>query len=187
MSHAFGVKGGANWSTLYVNEAKDVNARLGGSFGLFGRVAPSGGLGFQIEALYDQKGTAVTKTFEEIDQKTIYKFDYIDVPLLVVIPLGQVLELHAGGYLGAMIVSERKFEGDLANGTTDPGDGQFNQFDYGLVGGVGINLGRAQIGARYNHGLASVAKDAISRDVLGDSKNAAVQVYLAVALGKTAE
>ena len=184
METAFGVKGGVNWSTLYVKEAKDVNARLGGSLGLFGRVAHTGGLGFQIEALYDQKGTTITKTSGTIDEETTYKFDYIDVPLLIIIPLGEVAELQGGGYLGAMIVSERKMEGDQANGTTDPGDGKFNAFDYGLVGGVAINLGKAQIGARYNHGLNAVSNDAISHDVLGDSKNACAQIYLALALGK---
>lgn len=184
MEHAFGVKGGANWSTLYVKEAKDVNARIGFSAGLFGRVAPSGGLGFQIEALYDQKGTTVTKTFGTIDQETTYTFDYIDVPLLIIIPLGDVLELHGGGYVGAMIVSERRTSGDLGTGTSDPGDGKFNAFDYGVIGGVAVNLGRAQIGARYNHGLNPIADDVISQDILGDSKNACAQLYLAVALGK---
>lgn len=184
MGSAFGVKGGANWSTLYVNEAKDVNARVGFSLGLFGRVAPGGNLGFQIEALYDQKGTMITKTVGVIDQETTYKFDYIDVPLFVVIPLGEVLELHAGGYVGAMILSERRTSGDLGNGNTDPGDGKFNAFDYGMVGGVGVNLGTVQIGARYNHGLNPVSDDAISRQILGDSKNACAQLYLALALGK---
>lgn len=133
MQTGFGVKGGANFSTLYVKEAKDVNVRTGFHFGLFGRVAPTGGLGFQIEAMYDQKGATFTKTFETIDQQTTYKFDYITVPLLVVIPLGEVLELHAGGYGAGLIVSERKLEGDLANFTTDPGDGKFQGFDYGVV------------------------------------------------------
>lgn len=180
----FGVKGGANWSTLYVEEARDVNARLGFSLGLFARIAPTGNLGFQIEVLYDQKGTTITKTVGVIDQETTYKFDYIDVPLLVVIPLGEVLELHAGGYAGAMILSERRTSGDQSNTNTDPGDGKFNAFDYGIIGGIGVNLGTVQIGARYNHGLNPVSDDAISGQVLGDSKNACAQLYLALALGK---
>ena len=184
MEHAFGVKGGANYSTLFVDEAKDVNARIGFHVGLFGRVAPTGGLGFQIEALYDQKGTTVKKTVGNIDQETTYKFDYVDVPLMLVIPLGEVAELHGGAYFGAMILSERHTDGDLGDGTTDPGDGKFNAFDYGLLAGLGINLGRAQIGARYNHGLNAVADNNVSQDVLGSSKNACGQIYLALALGK---
>ena len=184
MQSAFGVKGGVNWSTLYVKEAKDVNTRLGGHFGFFGRVAPTGGLGIQVELLYDQKGATFTRNVDSVDQQTTYKFDYVSLPVLVVVPLGEVVELQAGAYVAAMIVSERKREGDVANVTTDPGDGKFNPFDYGVIGGLGINIDRVQFGARYNHGLGTIADNDISRLVLGDSKNASFQVYLALALGK---
>lgn len=184
MEHAFGVKGGLNYSTLYVEEAKDVNARTGFHVGLFGRVAPTGGLGFQVEALYDQKGVTVKKAVGTIDQETTFKFDYIDVPLLIIIPLGEVAELQGGAYLGGMVVSERSTDGDLGSGSSDPSDAKFNMFDYGLVGGFGINLGMAQVGVRYNHGLNDIATDDVSRNVLGNSKNAYAQAYIALALGK---
>ena len=184
MGSAFGVKGGANWSTLYVDEAKDVNTRMGFHFGLFGRVAPSGGLGIQAELLYDQKGATFTTTYDAIDQETTYKFDYLSLPLLVVIPLGEVFELHAGGYGAVLLLSEQRFEGDLANSTNDIDDSRFHSFDYGLCGGAGINFDRVQIGARYNHGLDPLAGNDDARFFLGDSKNASLQVYGALALGK---
>jgi hypothetical protein len=184
METAFGFKGGANWSTIYLDEARDMNTRMGFHFGLFGRVAHANSLGIQAEALYEQKGATFTRTIENVDQQTTYKFDYITVPLMLVVPLGEVIELHAGGYGGAMILSERKLEGDLANSTSDPGDGRFTPFDFGLVGGAGINLDRVQLGARYSHGLTPIADNDVSRLVLGDSKNASLQAYIALALGK---
>ena len=185
MTKAFGVKGGANWTNLYVgDDVSDENARFGFHFGLFGRVAPTGGLGIQVEALYDQKGTTIKKSVNTIDYETTYHFDYLDLPVMIVIPLGEVAELHAGGYVGYMIVSEVSTSGDLGSDTSDPDDGQYNQFDYGLVGGLGINIGRAQIGARYNYGLSPVADDDIAKFTLGDSKNSMGQLYLALALGK---
>ncbi|MCP6769961.1 PorT family protein, partial [Klebsiella pneumoniae] len=75
------------------------------------------------------------------DQKLTYRLDYVTVPLVVVIPLGQVMELQGGGYLGYMVLSEIRREGDLGDATYDPKDGKFNGFDYGLVGGATINLG----------------------------------------------
>lgn len=184
METSFGVKGGGNWSTLYVEEAEDKNARLGFHLGAFGRFASSQSLGFQIEALYSQKGMTLEKNFGEIDHDITYKFDYIEAPLLIVVPLGEVMELHAGGYVGYMAVSEVSTSGDLGSVTVDPKDSRFNGFDYGLVGGAGINLGMAQIGVRYEHGLNDVASDDIARSVLGSSKNATAQAYLALALGK---
>lgn len=186
MKATFGVKGGANWSDLWVKEVDidDQNGRLGFHLGLFGRFASPGSLGFQIEALYDQKGTTLRYNRNMIDQETTYKFDYITAPLLVVIPLGEVMELHAGGYAGYMVLSEVRTSGDLGEASFDPKDSSFNGFDYGLTGGLGINLGLAQIGARYNHGLAEIADNDISRSVLGEAQNAAAQVYLTLALGK---
>ena len=187
MEAAFGVKGGVNWSTLYVGEAKDVDLRLGGHFGFFARVAPTGGLGIQVEALYDQRGATFTRTYDMIDQRTTYKFDYISVPILITIPLGSILELQGGGYLAALIVSERKFEGDVANFTNDLGDGKFQSFDYGLCGGVALNLERVQFGARYNHGLNKLANSPDTQFLLGNSMNASFQAYLALALGKRSQ
>ncbi len=181
---AFGVKGGANWSNLWVKEVNDQNARFGFHVGLFGRFATSSSLGFQIEALYDQKGNSVRKSYGVIDQEITYKLDYVTVPLLVVIPLGEVAELHGGAYLAYMVLSETRTTGDLGTQTTDPRDSRFNGFDYGLVGGLGINIGLAQVGVRYEHGLNAVAENNASQYVLGDSKNSTVQAYLALALGK---
>ncbi|MBL7951759.1 MAG: PorT family protein [Flavobacteriales bacterium] len=181
---AFGVKGGVNWSNLWVKEVNDERARFGFHAGVFGRFVEPGSLGFQIEALYDQKGTTVKKSFGVVDQELTYKFDYITVPAVVVIPLGEVLELHGGAYAALMVLSETKTSGDLGSGSTDPGDSRFNDFDYGLVGGAAINIGMGQIGVRYEHGLGEIADNAFSSDVLGTSKNSTLQAYLAIGLGK---
>ena len=182
--NAFGVKGGVNWSNLWVKEVNDENARFGFNVGFFGRFVEPGSLGFQIEALYDQKGTTVNKSFGTIDQEYTYKFDYITVPAMVIIPLGKVLELQAGAYAAYMVLSEASASGDLADGSTDPADSKFNGFDYGMVGGAAINCGMGQIGVRYEHGLNEIANNNFSRDVLGNSKNSTLQADLAIALGK---
>ena len=184
LQRSFGVKGGVNWSNLWIKEVNDKDARFGYHVGLFARFASEDALGFQIEALYDQKGESVKKTFGPIDQTVTYKFDYVTMPLLVTIPLGKVMELQGGGYLGYMVLSEVRSSGDLGEGFSDPADGKFNGFDYGLVGGAAINLGLGQIGVRYEHGMNDLANDQVARDILGSAKNSTVQAYLAVALGK---
>ncbi len=184
MGSAFGVKGGANWSNLWVKEVNDNNARFGFHVGLFARFAEPGALGFQIEALYDQKGNTVKKTYGTIDQEITYKFDYATVPMLVLIPLGEVMEIQGGAYLGYMVLSEVSSDGDQGFDSSDPSDGKFNGFDYGLVGGLGLNLGKAQVGVRYEHGLNEVASNTSAKDVLGSSKNSTLQAYLALGLGK---
>lgn len=185
MQSAFGVKGGVNWSNLWVKEVNDQNARFGFHVGLFGRFATPHSLGFQIEALYDQKGNSVHKSIGVIDQQITYKLDYVTVPLLVVIPLGDVAEIHGGAYLAYMVLSQTTSNGDLGDVSKDPKDSKFNGFDYGLVGGLAINAGKmVQLGMRYEHGLNEVSKNDVSRYVLGSSKNSTLQAYIALALGK---
>lgn len=184
IERAFGIKGGVNWSNLWVKEVNDENARFGFHVGLFGRFASPKSLGFQIEALYDQKGTTVKRSWGNVDQEITYKFDYVTAPLLVVIPLGEVMELQGGAYVGYMVLSEAHRSGDLGDSTMDPNDSKFNGFDWGLVGGAAINLGLGQVGVRYEHGMNELANNDVSSMVLGNSKNSTIQAYLAVALGK---
>jgi hypothetical protein len=181
---SFGVKGGANWSNLYVKEAHDNNARLGFHFGLMGRVAPSDAIGIQLEVLYNQKGATYTRRSGTLEQRTTLDFEYIDVPLMLVIPLGNVLELHGGGYLGYMLHARISERGDLINENVSLRTEDFNRLDYGLLGGVGLNIGQTQIGARYLHGLMDVAGTDGGHVVIRDSKNSVAQLYLAFAIGR---
>jgi hypothetical protein len=181
---SFGVKGGANWSNLWIKEAHDNNARLGFHFGMFGRVAPSDAIGIQLEALYNQKGATYTRRHGPVEQRTTLDFEYIDLPLMLVIPMGNVLELHGGGYLGYMLHSRISHRGDLGSQDITLRTEDFNRLDYGLVGGVGLNIGQAQIGGRYMHGLMDVAGTDGGHVVMQDSKNSVAQVYLAFAIGR---
>ena len=181
---SFGVKGGANWSNLWIKEAHDNNARLGFHFGLFGRLAPSDAIGIQLEALYNQKGATYTHRVGTIDQESTLDFEYIDIPLMLVIPMGEVVELHGGGFVGYMLHSRVTTHGDLGEGAVTLRSEDFNRVDYGLLGGLGINIGQVQIGGRYMHGLQDVAGTDGAHTVMRDSKNSLAQLYLAFAIGR---
>jgi hypothetical protein len=181
---SFGVKGGANWSNLRVKDVRDENWRVGFHAGLLARFASPKSLGFQIEALYDQKGSTFKRTYGTIDQEITYEFDYITVPAMIIIPLGEVFELHGGAYAGYMASSMVRSTGDLGDASIDINDSRFNGFDYGLLGGAALNLGLAQIGVRYQHGLNEISDGDISRMVLGQAQNSTFQAYLALVLGK---
>lgn len=71
-------------------------------------------------------------------------------------------------------------EGDLGDGFARLDRNNFNKWDYGLVGGLGINLGPGvQIGARYNYGLKEIADSRGARAILGNTKNSVAQLYVA--------
>ncbi len=179
-----GFKGGLNYSNLLNegDEVDDKNARLGFHAGVFGRVAPSDAIGVQAELLYTTKGTTV-KWDGLIDQEFHLNLAYVEVPLFIVLRLGEAVELHAGGYGGYLLSSNVKTDGDLGDASDDLDRDNFNGLDYGILGGLGINLGAAQIGARYNYGLAKLASSDGAEFLLGDARNSVAQLYLAIGLG----
>lgn len=176
-----GIKGGLNISNLYVNDVHDENARLGWHAGFYGQLFASEGFAIQPEINFSTKGTGVTK-IDNNSARYEQKFNlmYLDIPVLAVFKLGDVAEVHAGPYWSYLLGASIK------NPNNDPNNefltvdrDNFDDWDYGLVGGIGFNLGKsAQLGARYNYGLNEIAESAGARRALGNAKNQVAQLYL---------
>jgi len=99
--------------------------------------------------------------------------------VLAVFKLGKSAEIHVGPYVSYLLSSNVKYEGDISNGIDEVDKDNLHSFDYGLAGGFGLNFGDFQIGARYNYGLAEIAKSENAKNLLGDAKNSCAQVYVA--------
>jgi hypothetical protein len=178
-----GVKGGLNVSNLYVDDVNDENSRIGFNAGFYGQILSNEFFAIQPELLYTTKGSE-NEYDGFVDQNVKFNLNYLEVPVLAVFKLGKVAELHAGGYGGYLLGANVKYSGDVFNGGEDLDRDNFNTFDYGLVGGLGLNFGDVQIGTRYNYGLAKLAKTDNAKDILGDSKNSVANVYIAFNLNK---
>lgn len=182
---AFGIKGGLNMSNLYSSKADDQNTRLGFNLGVFGRTMPEDPIGLQVELLYTTKGAHTTYHgfFGLVDQDVDFNLNYLELPVLVSFRLGSVLELQAGGYAAYLLSSKVSTSGDLGSDSDNLDRDNFNSMDFGVAGGVALNLGTAQVGVRYDLGLGEIASSDGAQSVLGDAKNACAQVYLAIGLG----
>lgn len=181
-----GIKGGLNLSNLYVNDVDDENARIGWHAGIYSQLFSSEAFAIQPELNYSTKGTGVTyarvgpnSVMFDHDQK--FNLNYLDIPVLAVFKLGRAAEIHAGPYWSYLVRAEIRTNDDNAANEFDTIDRKnFDNWDYGLVGGIGFNLGKgAQLGARYNYGLNPIARTAAAKAVLGNAKNQVAQFYLA--------
>jgi hypothetical protein len=180
----FGIKAGLTYSTLYSDEVDDKNARLGFNGGVFGRTDPEQSLGFQAELLYNMRGAEFASEFLFIEQEWDFRMSYLDLPLMLGIRLGEVIEIHAGGYISYLLSAELETSGDLG-ADTDPVDREnFRSMDYGVLAGLSVNAGPVQIGGRYNLGLAQIADSDEAEFVLGDAKHAFAQLYVGLGLSK---
>jgi hypothetical protein len=178
-----GVKGGLNVSNLYIDNVNDENARFGFNVGLYGQLFSSEVFALQPELLFSTKGSR--NEFDGFADETVkFNLNYLDLPVLAVIKLGESAEIHAGAYASYLLNTNISYEGDLGNGGEDIDRDNFKSYDYGLVGGFGLNFGNLQVGARYNYGLVKIADSDAAELVLGDAKNSVAQIYMAVNLKK---
>ena len=167
------VKFGVNVATMgekNENVTKDEleNASvLGAVVGLAFELNPGKLLVFQPEVLFSQSGGRNTYTLLGTTTDVQYKLNYLEVPLLAKVQLGNNggegvgLHLAAGPWLGYAlggktkttttigssqeIVTERKFTFD------DEDDAR--RINYGLIGAAGLSFGKVALDLRYNYGL----------------------------------
>lgn|SRR5690606_8795586 len=176
-----GVKGGLNLSNLYVDDVNDENARVGFHVGVYGQLFSTETFAIQPELLYTTKGSE-TEWDGLIDQTTKFNLNYLELPVLAVFKLGDAAEIHVGPYFSYLLGANIDTDGDLGGSNQDLDRDNFNAFDFGLTGGVGLNFGAIQIGARYNYGLTEIADSNAAEVLLGDAKNSCAQLYLALNL-----
>jgi hypothetical protein len=179
-----GLKGGLTISNLYIStdDLEDENSRLGFHAGFFGQVMFNEFVGFQPEFLFNTKGVEAEYT-GNINQNVNFRFNYLDIPLLFVYRPGEVFELYLGPYLGILLHSNIRYSGTIDGHDALDRD-HFSSLDYGLAGGVGFNFRALRMGLRYNHGLQEVADTNAARFLLGPSKHAFAQVYVAFHFGR---
>jgi hypothetical protein len=175
-----GIKGGMNVSNFTSGEQiSDKNARFGFHAGVFGQLFVNEGFAIQPELNYSTKGNKTTFEYGVIDQETKFNLSYLDMPVLAVFKLGRAVEIHAGPYWSYLLGASIDTDGDLGDDFVDLDRKNFDNWDYGLAGGIGFNIGNVQLGARYNYGLNEIAKSEGAKRILGGSKNSVGQVYLA--------
>jgi hypothetical protein len=175
-----GIKGGLNISNFIVDDVTDKNPRYGFHAGVYGQLFSSEAFAIQPEVNFSTKGNKATYSAGIIDQETKINLSYIDIPVLAVFKLGRAAEIHAGAYWAYLVGANIDTDGDISDDFRRVDRDNFEDWDYGLVGGLGFNLGEgAQLGARYNYGLKEIANSRGARAMLGDAKNSMLQVYIA--------
>jgi hypothetical protein len=173
-----GVKGGVNFTNLYVDDVDDENMKAGLNLGLFAKFPVTRGFSIQPELLYSSKGSKIS--FLGSDE---YRFNlnYLELPVLGVINVARNFNIHAGAYAAYLTQANIKQED---NGTSnesliDFDEDDFNRFDYGLIGGIGFDVQNFTLGARYNYGLNQVGEEGTpARLALRNAKNSAITVYV---------
>jgi len=160
-----GVKAGANFASLTPeeDESPDISRRVGLVAGGWVRVPATPWLMMQLEGLFSEKGVKFDATALGLDSSAELRVRYLEFPVLARVnvagsgPATRVFVL--GGAAPAFMIGSHAtatFQGETqSRDVTD----EVESFDVGLVGGGGVEFGRAHVEARYTHGLRRINKD----------------------------
>jgi hypothetical protein len=178
----FGVKGGVNFSNLYVDDVADENIKVGFNLGLFAKIPVNEMFAVQPELLYSSKGAKLKyDNFLLGEGEYRFNLNYLELPVLAVFTIGEHFNIHAGPYIGFLTSSNIKDMDDdgTVEGIKDLDVDNFNRFDYGLSGGIGVDIHGFSIGARYNYGLKEVGESGnLTGELTKDSKNSVASIYI---------
>lgn len=189
----FGVKGGINLSQLYVDQpnAEDESMKVGAHFGVFGKIPVTNYLAFQPEVIYSNVGSKITYGGSDVETllgiepgEVRFNLNYLQVPLALAVNLGP-LNIHAGPYFSYLMSANVKNleTSDLnTTGLVELDTDDFNKMDYGLMGGVAIDVQNFTLGVRYNHGLREIGNSSLAGTLTNNSKNSVAQLYIGVGL-----
>ena len=175
-----GIKGGFNVSKLYGNEVTNENNFYGFNVGVYSQVLQSQTLALQLELLYTTKGTKADS--EGSLQSAKYNLSYLELPVLAAIKLGGAGEVHLGAYASYLLNAKIAYSSVLPTIFYKITDDDLKSFDYGLIAGLGINVGKAQVGVRYNFGLSKIANTNSAELVLGNSRIISASLYISINL-----
>ncbi len=181
MKPKIGVKGGLNLSNFYVDEVDSRNMKPGLNLGLFAKIPVARGFSIQPEILYSSKGSRITYDNVIFGQGEYnYNLNYIELPLLAVINLGRSFNLHAGGYAAYLTSANiKEKEAGINDEVARFNAENFNRFDYGLVGGLGVDVDNFTIGARYNYGLNDIGRSGnLTSTALRNARHSVISLYV---------
>ena len=179
---SYGFKGGLNFSNLYTDKVDDNNVLTGFNAGLYAKFPIAKGIAIQPEISYTTKGAELVYQGGPI--KGTYKFNvnYIEVPVLLVMNITDNFNVHVGPYAAYMVSGKTTNESNFINSQRELNTDDFNKFDAGLAGGLGIDLDAVNFGVRYNYGLTKIEKDSNASYISSDAKNSVLSVYVGLRL-----
>jgi len=173
----FGPQVGLNLATLDGQINRSASFKPGLLLGAFVRWRPSERIAIQPELVYSQQGTANKATYLGHEAVSKIRLNYLNIPLLVKVYLGNVVNLQVGPQVGFLLSGRR--EGQYGYYTSSGGEGYLTEdvsvsdsykADFALCGGLGIDLPNGLLASvRIKYGMTNID---------GDTKSMAVRQFL---------
>jgi len=188
----FGVKGGLNLANLSSDDnadsdnlggIDDPSTRTGFHAGLTSDIQVADTFGIGVELLYSQQGTETDFMVGGVDAENEFKLDYVTLPVLAKVYLGDAFNLYGGVQPGLVVnakqvntVGEISTENDLKD---DDGDfALVKDADFSIPIGLGYRTDNSfAFDARYTFGTTAVFEGA-ENESDSSAKNRVLQISI---------
>ena len=182
---SYGFKGGVNFSNLYADNVDDNNVLTGFNAGVYAKFPITNNIAIQPEISYTTKGAELVYNTLGVKGTAKFNTNYIEVPVLLVMNITENFNVHVGPYAAYMVSGKTTNDSNLFNSQSELDTNDFNKFDAGIAGGVGVDLDVVNFGVRYNYGLTNVGKERNyggTNYTFPDAKNSVLSVYVGLRL-----
>lgn len=170
----FGVKAGANFSSLSGSDVQDAKSLVGLNAGVFAKLPVAHSISIQPELLYSGQGAKFDNgTFTETQH-----VNYFNIPVLLKYQNFTGFFLETGPQIGFLLSAN-----DKISGTSTDDKAYFKSSDFSWVFGVGYKVPttRLSIDARYALGISNI-EDTDKTGNTGKIRNGQFQIGLMYAL-----
>lgn len=183
----FGIKGGANFSNISTDNASNNKVNTGFNLGLFAKVPITKSFAIQPEIYFTTKGSEHTYQNIFVNGTANYELNYIEVPVLMVFNLSNNFNFQFGPYFSYLVDAKVKNVSDVNffNFEDNIDSKDINNFDTGLVAGLGVDIKSFGLGVRYYYGFVTVGKEnnnSGTNYVFLDGKNSVINLYISYSI-----
>lgn len=177
----FGLKGGLNFTNMYIDKVGDDKMKVGWHAGVFAKFPLAKGVSLQPELLYSNKGSKLNYTDQLIGAGE-YRFNlnYWELPVLLSFNIAENFHINAGPYIAYLSKADITDIND--NGTVDQlvklNEDSFKRWDAGAAAGIGFDVEKFTLGARYTLGLTKINNSSLLSQLAPNSKNSALNLFI---------
>lgn len=165
-----GPKAGLTLAVLSGQINRSAEFKTGLAIGGFLRWRPSERIALQPELVFSQQGANNTVNYGGMTAESKVSLNYLNIPVLLKIYLGNVVNLQVGPQLGLLFSARRVgqdgyFSGSGGSGfTTEDTDVKADyKNDFALCAGLGVDLPSGLVAsARVNYGLTDIDNNEVS-------------------------
>jgi hypothetical protein len=151
----FGLTAGVNVSTVSGSDSDDADWRSDFMGGLSLNFGISDMLSLQPELLYSRKGAK----WSEPGMTETIKLGYIDVPILVKFATGTAQQLRPVFFVGPSIGFLVSCDWSESGAGSEDCKDDVKSTDFGVIGGVGFDVGAIGVFVRFQQGLTKLPDD----------------------------